>query len=76
VDLSEVGQLAKGVGVAEGDVDDAVVRECGQRGDGGAFLASASPSGGDEETGVFAGEASASPESACGVPECLLGGRV
>ena len=59
--------------VAERDVDNAVVGECGERGDGGAFLASTEPRGRDKNTGIFAGEATAGPEFACGIPECLLG---
>jgi len=61
MDFSEVGQLAKGVGVAKRDIDDAVVRQGGHGREGGAFLASTERRGGDEETRVFAREASAGP---------------
>lgn len=71
VDLVQVGHEGEGLGVAEGDVDDAVVGESGHGGDGGGFLAAAHGGGGDEETGHLAPEAAAGPEAAGLVPESL-----
>lgn len=77
VDLGQVGQLGKGVGVAQGDVDDAVVGEGGQGGDGGGLLAAAEGGGGDEEAGELAVEGTLLPLGTGVVPEGLpLGGEV
>ena len=71
VDLREVGQLSERVGVTEGDVEDSVVREGGERGDHSRLLASSRPRGGDEDTGVLPSELPGGPEAARGVPEGL-----
>jgi hypothetical protein len=71
VDLCQVGQLGEGVFVAEGNVDETVVHECGQRVGDGDFLSTALGTGGDEDTAHLALESAFAPEGAGGVPECL-----
>lgn len=71
VNLLEVGQLAEGLGVAEGHVDDAVVGEGGQRGNGSGLLAAAESAGRDEDASQLAEEATGRPLLAGLVPESL-----
>jgi hypothetical protein len=54
VHLGDVGELAENGLVAQGHVEETVVGESAHGGNGGALLATAETSGGDEETGVFA----------------------
>ena len=76
-DFAQVAEEGEGGGVAERDIDDAVVGEGAHGGDGGGFLTAAHGAGADEQAGVFAPEAAALPEAAGRVPECLpLGGEV
>jgi hypothetical protein len=72
VDLSQVGELGEGLGVAERDIDDAVVGEGGEGGEGGRLLATTEGAGGDEETTELAVEATSSPLSTGTVPEGLM----
>lgn len=71
VDLAQVRQLSKGLGVSQRDVDDAVVRERGQGSEGGRLLAAAKGAGGDEEAGFLTPEAARGPDSTSLVPESL-----
>lgn len=71
VDLCQVGELAKAVGVAEGHEDDAVVGE-GRDGVGnGGFLTSAGGRGAHEHARVLLGEGALAPEDTGLVPERL-----
>lgn len=54
VDLSQVGELSKRLGVPEGHVDDAVVRERRHRRDSGRLLAPAVPRSRYKETAELA----------------------
>lgn len=71
VDLGQAGQLGKGLGVAERDIDDAVVGESRHGGDARRLLAAAVATGGDEEASILGEEATRSPDSACLVPKGL-----
>ena len=71
VDLVQVSELSKGGAVSKRDIDDPMVSEGGEGGDGSRFLASSGGSGGDEDTGVFADKGTGGPETAGGVPEGL-----
>lgn len=71
MNLIEVGDVGEGLGVAEGNVDDAVVSQGGHGGDGSRLLTTAGSSGGDEETGLLAPVAAGSPDSTGLVPEGL-----
>lgn len=71
VNLSEVGELSERMGVTEGDVENPVVGEGGERGNRGRLLSSSRSSGGDEDTGVLPSELPGRPEAAGGVPEGL-----
>lgn len=71
VDLGQVGDVGEGLGVAEGDVDDAVVSQGGHGGEGSGLLTTAGGSSGDEETGLLAPVAAGGPDSTGLVPEGL-----
>jgi hypothetical protein len=71
VDLVEVGDVGEGLGVAEGNVDDAVVSQRGHGSEGSGLLAAAGRSSGDEETGLLAPVAAGGPDAAGSVPEGL-----
>lgn len=71
VDLGQVSELGERLGVAEGNVDDAVVGERGQSSDGSRLLTTTQGAGGDEDTTELAVEATSSPLSASAVPESL-----
>ena len=76
-DLGEVRELGKGLAVAEGDEDDAVVGEGGHGREHGGLLAAAGGRGGDEDGRVLAHERAGRPELAGRVPEGLpLAGEV
>jgi hypothetical protein len=71
VDFAQVRELPKGFGVTEGDEDDAVVGESGDRRERGRFLSSSVAGGGNENTSVFPVEPASGPECASSVPEGL-----
>lgn len=71
MDLSQIGDVGEGLGVAERNVDDAVVSQGGHCGDGSGLLTTAGSSSGDEETGLLAPVAAGGPDSAGLVPEGL-----
>lgn len=76
-DLGEVSEETEGLGVAEGNVDDAVVGEGGDGVLSSGLLATAEGGGRDKDTGHLAPEATGSPLLAGLVPEGLpLGGEV
>lgn len=75
VDLREVGKLAKGLGVAERDVVEAVVSKGGHGSKSSGLLATTEGTGGDEETSLLAVEATRRPDTAGLVPEGLPLGR-
>lgn len=63
--------------VAEGNIDETMVHECGQRVGDGNLLSTTLGTGGDEDTAHLALESALAPEGAGGVPECLpLNGEV
>ena len=70
-DLAEVGELAKGLAVAEGHEDEAVVDEGGEEVDDGRLLAAAGGARRDEHGHVLARERALRPELARRVEECL-----
>lgn len=77
VDLSQVRELSEGGLVAQRDVEEAVVSEGAHGSNGGRLLATTEGTGGDEQTGVLAPEATSSPDTAGAVPEGLpLSGEV
>lgn len=77
MNLGQVGQLGKGVGVAQRDVDDSVVGQGGHGGEGGGLLAATGGSSRDEDTGELAMKATGLPLGTGHVPEGLpLGGEV
>lgn len=71
MDLSQVGDVGEGLGVAEGNVDDAVVSQGGHGGEGSGLLTTAGSSSGDEETGLLAPVTAGGPDSTGHVPEGL-----
>ena len=73
MDLSQVGQLGKGVLVPERDIDHSVVYKRGERVRDGGLLPATLASGGDEDATHLARESGLAPERAGGVPECLIG---
>lgn len=75
MDLREVGQLSEGLGVAQRNVDDAVVGQGAHGVKSSGLLATSKAGSGDEETGVLAGEATGSPDAAGLVPKGLPLGR-
>lgn len=62
MNLGEVGDIGEGLGVAEGNVDDAVVSQSGHGGDGSGLLTTAGSSSGNEETGLLAPVAAGGPD--------------
>ena len=74
-DLREIGELAKGLAVAEGHEDEAVVDEGGEHVDDGRLLASARRAGRDEDGHVLARERTLRPELARRIEERLRGTR-
>lgn len=71
MDFIQVGELSKGLGVAEGNVDDSVVGEGGHGRDGGRLLSSAVPRSRHEDAAKLAPKTSRRPEAAGGVDESL-----
>lgn len=71
VDLLQVGQLGKGMLVAQGNVDESVVSEGAHGGDGSRLLATTESTGGNEKTGVLAPVTTSGPDGASGIPEGL-----
>jgi len=71
VNLVKVGLKLESVRVSEGHVDDTMVGKGGHGGERSRLLSSTEAGGGDEDTGVLAGELSSSPELAGGVPKGL-----
>lgn len=71
VDLSQVGELSEGGLVAQRNVEETVVSEGAQRGDSSGLLTTTEGTGGDEDTGVLAPEATSGPDAASLVPEGL-----
>lgn len=77
VDLANVHELAGGLGVAEGDVDEAVVGEGAHGGNGRRLLSAAQGARGHEQAGELAVVEAVGPLSAGAVPERFpLGGEV
>jgi len=77
VNLSQVGKLGKGGLVTQRDVEEAVVSEGAHGSNGGRLLATTEGTSGDEQTSVFAPEATRGPDTAGAVPEGLpLSGEV
>jgi hypothetical protein len=72
VDLLDVGLELEGMGVAERDVDDAVMREGGDAVERGSLLSSSEPSSGNENAGVLARELPSCPELASSIPKSLV----
>lgn len=71
VNLVQVAQLGEDGLVAEGNVDEAVVSEGAHRGKSSGLLTTTLGTGGDEETGVLAPEATSGPDATGLVPEGL-----
>jgi hypothetical protein len=71
VNLGEVGDVGESLGVAEGNVDDAVVSQGGHGREGSGLLTTAGSSSGDEEAGLLAPVATGGPDSTGLVPEGL-----
>lgn len=71
MNLIEVGDIGEGLGVAKGNVDDAVVSQSGHGSDGSRLLTTTGGSSSDEETGLLAPVAAGSPDSTGLVPEGL-----
>lgn len=71
VDLSQVGQLRESVLVSEGNVDEAVVHESGERVRDGDLLSTTLGTSGNEDTAHLAREGALAPQRACSIPECL-----
>lgn len=69
--LAQVGQLAKGLGVAQRHVADAMVGQRRHRRDGRGLLATTGAGGADEEAGELAVEGAGLPLAAGAVPEGL-----
>lgn len=69
-----VGELSKRTAVAEGDVDDTVVRERRDRADDGSFLSASWCTRGDEHARKLAYQTTCGPESASPVPKDLSKG--
>lgn len=75
VDLSQVCQLSKGLGVTERHIDDAVVSEGRHGGNGGRLLSTTRRASGNEEATELAVIATSSPLPASLVPESLVCNR-
>lgn len=75
MNLSEVGDLAEGFGVTQGNVDYSVMGKSRYRVEGSGFLPSTRPSGGCEDAGVFSVESARGPQLTGGIPEGLDGLR-
>lgn len=71
VDLSQVRQLRECVLVAEGNIDEAVVHESGERVCDGDLLTTTLGTSGDEDTAHLARKGALAPQRACSIPECL-----
>lgn len=71
MDLGQVRQLREGVLVAEGNVDETMVHESGQRVGNGDLLSTTLGTSGDKHTAHLALKSALAPERASGVPECL-----
>lgn len=69
MELVQVGELGKGVLVAQWDVDHAVVDKSGHGCDGSALLTTSLSPGADEQTNVFAKVATSLPLATCAVNE-------
>jgi hypothetical protein len=71
MNLRQVGKLREGLRVSEGNEDNSVVGQRAQGVGDSGLLSSSGGSGGDEDTGVFAGEGTTGPEATGGIPEGL-----
>ena len=74
MDLSEVRQQAKSLGIAEGNEYDAVVGQSRESGDHGRLLSTTETGSGDEDTAILAVKFAPLPEPTSSIPEGLREG--
>jgi len=71
MDLTQVCQLSKGVGVAERNVNHSVVDKSRDAGEVGGFLTTAQAGSRSEDRRILPVELALSPETTGGIPEGL-----
>lgn len=71
MNLLQVRNLCERRLVSERDVDNAMVRECGQGGNGGGLLSATRSCSRNKYTGILAPKCTSCPELSCGIPEGL-----